>query len=343
VSRNRTVLLFVLFLVVADFGVGLLAPVWERHSPDCYSARVKGCAERPRDVVFVGASPVAEGIDPELIAGVPWRGRPLADAYALGLSGGTTTDFYYAVVHGCPTPPRVLVYGITASDLNDSRNEPHGVHSVLTRADVAELTEVRPDARDWVLRHYARSQLEKASNLYRYRHGVRMWAAIQADRLFPGSCPEAKDEADELSEQSAALARGTGHAPLRGFSRVRYDQMKAAGKPSNPFNYLDRYRTGSHLKYLHKLADWCAERGVELVLVDMPVTADLEAKYPSAWIEYRVRLAEVERDRRLSVIRGSRDAVGLTDEHFADLIHLRPEGCRKFSPWLRGKLEEVGR
>src|SRR5262245_12839290 len=56
VSRNRTVLLFALFVVLADIGVGLLAPVWERHSPDGYTARVNDCAQRPRDVVFVGAS-----------------------------------------------------------------------------------------------------------------------------------------------------------------------------------------------------------------------------------------------------------------------------------------------
>jgi hypothetical protein len=340
-SRNRTVLLFALFLLLTDYGVGLLAPVWERHSPDGYTTRVNGCAGRPRDVVFVGASPVAEGIDPALFAGVPWRGGPLADAYALGLSGGTTTDFYFAVAKACPTPPRVLVYGITASDLNDSRGEPHGVHSLLTRDDVGDVIRTRPDAAGWVARQFAWSRLNRASNVYRYRHGVRMWAAVQADAVFPGSCPEAFDEADEQRAHAADLARGAGYAPLRGYSRVRYDLMKAAGQPSNPFGYLDRYRTGSHLKYLHRLIDWCRARGVELVLVDMPVTADLESKYPAAWAEYRERLAEVERDRGLRVIRAARSETGLTDEHFADLIHLRPEGCRRFSLWLRERLIEA--
>src|SRR5262252_8589208 len=92
VSRNRTLVLFVLFLVLGDIGFGLLAPVWDRHSPDDYVIRVRGCAARPRDVVFVGGSPVSEAIDPAVLAGAMWHGRPLADAYAIGLPGGTTTD-----------------------------------------------------------------------------------------------------------------------------------------------------------------------------------------------------------------------------------------------------------
>jgi hypothetical protein len=338
-SRNRTIVLFALFMVGADLGVGALTPLWEQHSPDDYTARVRGCAARPRDVVFVGGSPVAEGIDPKVLAETVWRNRPLADAYALGLSGGTTTDVYYGTRRACPTAPRVLVYGITASDLNDNRGEPHGVRELMSAADVAEVARTRPDAGGWVIRHYLWGQLSAASNVYRYRHGARMWAATRADELVPGSCPEAAREANELRAHSADLARGTGYAPLRGFVTSRYDVAKATGQPLPPFNFLDRYRTGSHLKYLDKLADWCSARGTELVLVDMPVTTDLEAQYPAAFAEYRTRLVELESKRGLKVIRGARDGAGLTDEHFGDQIHLNPTGCVRFNTWLRARLE----
>jgi len=39
----------------------------------------------------------------------------------------------------------------------------------------------------------------------------------------------------------------------------------------------------------------------------------------------------VERDRKLTVIRGPH---GLTDAHFADLIHLNADGAKVFSEWL---------
>jgi hypothetical protein len=337
-SRNRTVVLFALFLLATDYAVGRFAPVWDRHSPDDYAARMVGCAREPRDVVFVGGSPVAEAIDPDRVAGVPWGGKPLASAYALGLSGGTTSDFYHAVLHGCPTPPRVLVYGITASDLNDSRHEPHGPYSLMTWGDLGRWVRLRPESAEWVTRHFVQARIGQASNLFRYRHGIRMWAATEADRHIPGSCPEAVREADELRERADALRAGNGYAPARGFETMRYDAVKAAGLQSKEFPYLRKYRTGSHLKYLHKLIDWCDARGTELVLIDMPVTADLEAMHPAAFAEYRTRLAEVERARGVRVIRATRDDAGLSDAHFADLIHMNRAGAAAFSAWVREQL-----
>jgi hypothetical protein len=338
VDRNRVVVLFAVFLVITDWVIGLFAPVWERHSPDDYAARVTACAREPRDLVFVGGSPVAEAIDPDHIAGVICQGKPLASVYALGLSGGTTSDFYHAICRGCPTPPRVLVYGITASDLNDSRNEPHGPYSLMTCGDLFRWVRLRPDSAEWVTRHFIQARIGKASNLFRYRHGIRMWAATEADRQVPGSCPETIREADELRERADLLRTGTGYAPARGFAVGNYAAVKAAGLAPKEFPYLAKFRTGSHLKYLHLLIDWCEARGVELILIDMPVTADLEAMHAAAFEEYRERLTEVERERGVKVIRATREAVGLSDGHFADLIHMNREGARRFSDWMRERL-----
>jgi hypothetical protein len=63
--------------------------------------------------------------------------------------------------------------------------------------------------------------------------------------------------------------------------------------------------------------------------------------YPAAFAEYRGRLAEVEHDRGLTVVRAPREAVGLSDALFADLIHLNATGAQVFSHWLRGRLQEV--
>jgi hypothetical protein len=73
------------------------------------------------------------------------------------------------------------------------------------------------------------------------------------------------------------------------------------------------------------------------------VTADLEAKYAGAFAEYQSRLAEWESARGLTVIRAGRDAVGLSDADFGDVIHLNGIGAAKFSAWLRGQLAERGR
>lgn len=339
--RNRVVVWFVVLLILTDLAAGRFPAVWERHSPDDYAVRVTTCAREPRDLVFVGGSPVAEAIDPARLVGVCWQRKPLSSAYSLGLSGGTTSDFYHALLRGCPTPPRLLVYGATASDLNDSRGEPHGPYSLMTVGDVVRWARTRPENREWVVRHYAYGQVGKVSNLFRYRHGIRMWAATEADEQIPGSCPEAMREADELREHGEALRTGNGYAPARGFSEGNFGVVKLARKVPKDFPFLQKYRTGSHLKYLHKLIDWCEEGGVRLVVVDMPVTVDLETMYPKAFAEYRERLAEVERDRGVMVIRDAKKAARLNDAHFADLIHMNRDGAAVFSDWLRRRLEVV--
>ena len=82
------------------------------------------------------------------------------------------------------------MYGITASDINDSRHEPHGANSLLTLADVRDWQQTRPDAAEWVTRHYWQSRLGEMSATFRHRHGVKLWAGTVADGLWPGCCPE---------------------------------------------------------------------------------------------------------------------------------------------------------
>src|SRR5205823_3345713 len=108
-----------------------------------------------------------------------------------------------------------------------------------------------------------------------------------------------------------------------------------------PFEYLARYRTGSHLKYLHRLIDWCEANGVVMVLIDMPTTADLEARHPAEFAEFRTRLAEVEKSRGMPVLRATREAVGLGDQHFADLIHPNADGAAVLSAWVKRELERI--
>lgn len=339
----RTVGVFLLALVAFDLFLHATRGTWERHSPDDYAERVAGCAERPRDLVFAGGSPVAEGINPGRVGTIAWRGADLADVYCVGLSGGTTSDIYFGTVHACPTPPKVLVYGMTASDINDSRHEPHGAHSLLTWADVQDWRHTRPDAAEWVTRHYLRGKAEDVWAAYRFRHGLRMWAATQADDVFPGCCPETTAEAWRQVAIGQNIRTNRGYAPTAWFATRQYDQMKAGGWEQPPFEYLHRYRTGSHLAYLHRLLDWAEAGGTEVILIDMPTTADLERRHPAEFAEFRGRLAEVERERRVTVLPATREATGLDDRHFADLIHLNLSGCERLSGWVKGELERLGR
>ncbi len=341
-SRFRPVVRLLTAFVLLDLLVLAFRDTWERHSPDDYAERVNGCAKEPREFVIVGGSPVAEGFNPEVVAGFAWKGQRLQNGYAVGLSGATTSETYIAATHACPTPPKVLVYGITASDINDGRKEPHGPYSLMTRHDWAEWVSDRPQSAEWVTRHFVQGKLSKAWSLWRYRHGIRMKAAATMEAEFPGTCPDSAREANEQLRYSNALRTGRGYAPFPGFVHGRYDHAKASNRQLAPFGFLDRYRTGEHVLYLHKLADWAERNGVDLVLVDMPTTGDLEARYSVAIAEYRTRLVEFETARTVRVLRADRITLDLSDADFADMIHLNVVGASKLSTWLRERLTQIG-
>lgn len=341
----RPALWLLLGLVGVDALVALGRDRWDRHSPDDYSERVNGCRAVPRDLVIVGGSPVSEGLDPAAFDGLPWRGQPITAGYSLGLPGGTMTDFLFAIRAGTAShpPPRLVIYGAAPTDLNDARNEPHGPYSVWAWSDWADVWATRPDAREWATRRFLEGRLRRGWALWRYRHGVRTAAAVALDDAVPGAGGPTALEGRTGLAYSQALRGGRGYAPAKHYADTSYAESKRANKPPAPFDFLDKYRAGSHAKYLDKLADWCDAAGADLVVVSMPVTADLDARYPAQVSEGR-RVLRAFADRRgVPVLDASRAAVGLGDDDFADVIHLNRGGCAKLSAWVRARVSGVSR
>lgn len=336
----RVAAYFLAVLAIVDLLVARQKSLWQNYDPDDYAVRVANCRRAPHDLVVIGGSPVSEGIDPAVLAGVHWQGRPLGGAFNLGLPGGTMTEFWHALRHGLAAPPRLLVYGITASDINDARQEPHGPRVLVDPSDLVGWVRLKPSSAEWAVRHYANARLAGLWQLYRYRNAIRLWSAEEAEALWPGCCPEAAAEARDNRTYATDLMSENGFAPNRSFLTRRLDRLKANGWKCERFQFLEKYRVGEHLRYLHRLLDWADEHRVAVVLADMPVSADLETgHYASAFTVYRRALAELEGARRVQVVRGTRAAVGLGDEHFADLIHLNAAGAALFSQWLREQLE----
>jgi hypothetical protein len=335
----RVLVYLFLGLVVVDLVIASQRRLWRAYDPDEYRERIRVCRRGAHDLLVVGGSTVAQGIDARVLAGVPWYGQRLDGVHALGLGGATSSEIWHAVKHGVKTPPRLLVYGITASDLNDGRQEPHGPRTLMDWSDLAAWVQTRPRSREWCVRHFLTARLERCWQLYRHPNGIRLWAADQAERLWPGAFRESAAEARKWLAISAALQQEHGFAPRPDIKRRRFDRLKAAGSLGPPFSFLDNYALGEHLGCLHQLLDWASRNRVEVLLVDMPVTPELERRHAREFQRYREVLSSLEQ-HGIRVLRPSRAEVGLDDSHFADLVHLNVRGAARMSAWLRAELEE---
>jgi hypothetical protein len=331
-----------LAFVVLNVAVLPFRNTWTAYDPNEYYERLVSCRRQAWDLVLVGGSPMAEGVDPARLSGLYWQGTALNRVFNMGLAGATTTVVWHAVEHGIVAPPRLLVYGITASDLNDNRDEPNGVWTFMDLADVVDWLRCRPDQGRWCVRHLVREHCARLGGLYYYRHGISLWAADCLRPWWPGTCPHAVADAQYSLRFSAALRRGDGFAPRPENQNQTLTELKAQHLVEARFRFLDGYRLGGHLQYLHRILDWAGQRGVDVVLIDMPVTADIEVPYAAAFAAYRAALAEVERGRGVRVLRASRQTVGLTEMDFADRIHLNARGRERLNVWLRGQLANLG-
>jgi hypothetical protein len=337
-GRGRyNVLLYLLIVLAAlDVLVGAFRKTWGAYESHHYRIRMADCSSQKWDLVVVGGSPAMYGFDPAILAGANWQGHRLERVYNLGLPLGTAAEICLAVEHALSAPPRLLVYGVSATDFNEDRVEPNGPRELMSLSDVAGWIGGRPEAGLWCLRHYTDAHLTGGWQLFRHRAEIRLWLAEQLENLCPGLCPDVAAEARTRRQTRASLRSGHGYLPAGG----RLDRLKAEGRVSvSSFPFLDRYRIDGYPRYLHLLLDWAERHEVTVILVDLPVPADLDQRlYPQIYGSYRAVLETVAHRRGVRLLRATREAVGLTDADFGDLIHLNASGAARLSTWLRQQL-----
>lgn len=337
--RYRVILYFLLGLAALDTVIASQAPLWRTYDPHYYRERLETCRRQPWDLVMTGGSTVLYGLDERVVTGVRWRGQLLQHVNNLGLPLGTAAEVCEAVEHGLTTPPRLLIYGITASDLNEDRVEPQGPQYLMDAGDVVRWIRLRPEAATWCCRHMVKERLARLWNLYYYRKGIQLWLAEQAERCWPGCCPEAAFDALAARNFSEAAQSESGflHRPP---NIKRLDLLKASGAPPL-FPYLDQFEIKNYPVYVNAILDWADNHRVPLLLLDMPVPEDLDEHLcRREYSLYRAKLAELARERGVPVLRPTRAQVGLTDADFCDLVHLNSVGAARLSAWLRQYLAE---
>jgi hypothetical protein len=334
---------FALALLAVDLAVATQARRWEAFDPHPYRERIARCQEYRPDLLIVGGSPAMCGIDPAGLVGLSWADNRLDTPFNLGLPLATTAEVCLAAEHGSPVPPRLIVYGVSATDLNDARLEGCGPRHLMTAGDLVRWSADWPKLAPWYLRQYGTERGARLWQPYYHSRGLRRWAADAIERAYPGSCPDAAARAACYFAVSTNLRTGDGF--IRHTSPVlpeTFEQLKAAGRAATGHPFLEDYHLGYQLAAVHRLLDRSAHNGIPTVLVDLPVPADLdEQRYPQAYALYRAALARTAADHEVPLLSATRAAVGITDADFSDVIHLNDAGAAKLTAWIRQSLTAI--
>jgi len=345
--RCRVLFWFVAAFVAFEVAVAANAHLWKTYDPNPYESRFRAYDRRGADLLVVGGSPAMCGLDPTILAGASWHGDRLPRAFNLGVPLGTTTDVCHAVEFALRKPPRLIVYGVMATDLHDGRIESIAARYLMGPPDLLDWARIHHHNESYAFRHYTREHGNRMWPSSYYAYGIQLWLAEQANRLVPTFCSEAAIVARTNSRRAAEIATDGYQRLAPVTDALQLDRQKANGLVGDTFSFMERYRCGgAHLAYLHRLLDAAERANVPVVLVDLPVPADLDERmYPGAFVAYRALLDDVARSRGVPLLRASRAALGLSDADFSDLAHVNAAGAAKLSSWLRSSvagLSEAG-
>ena len=339
-SCYRVLIWFAAAILLVEVAVAANARLWRTYDPNPYASRFSAYERRGADLLVVGGSAAMCGLDPTILAGTSWHGGPLPRAFNLGVPLGTTTDVCHIVEFGLRRPPKLIVYGVMATDLHDGRVESIAARYLMGPSGVLDWARMHRGNASYAFRHYTREHCNRfwPSNYYAY--GIQLWLAEHAHRVWPALSPELAAAARTNRRRAAEIA-GDGYQRLAEVSDTyRLDRQKSAGLIGNTFSFMEGYRCGGpHLAYFHRLLDAARRANVPVVLVDLPVPADLDERmYAAEFAAYRALLADVARSGGVPLIHAGRAAVGLTDADFSDLAHVNADGARKLSAWLRSSV-----
>lgn len=336
-NRPRRVLVWVLASFVAvNVLLAVFARVWKSYDPVFYRERLAVCQAGSWDLVVAGGSPVMSGVDVERLEGLNWKGRPLTRGFNLGLPMATTSEISLAVEHGVgKAPPRLLVYGIAATDLNGSRAEAVGPRYLMDLSDALRWARRRPRSGVKTVKQVLQERAIQACPLAVHGDGLQLWTAD----LLRSLSPEGAVQARQKLQESAALRERVGHLPrgvVQPTSRLPY--RKTHGEAEPPAAFFQNYNVNGYLPELRRMLKWARREGVDVVLVAMPFAADVERAFPREFADFRAVLAQVRRDHGVRILQPTRAEVGLTDAEFNDYYHFNADGVARFSDWLRRAL-----
>jgi hypothetical protein len=259
-----------LIALVVVFGAELGLRVVERHFPEPMQWPSQEAASKVAqmehlesetgiDVVLVGSSVVAEGIDP--VAYSESAGEVAYNA-ALSAASMRSTELWMADVVVPLTHPTAVVIGVTGRDLNDNGISQTEFYERLTSSpgylDMRSPRNPVEEVEEWLLEHSA---------LIRLRPILRDPAAIAVELGFQNPDSDAESDVGPLGSDMS----------YEGASYPRISDWRSLFLS----RHLNSYSVGdAEIDALTRMVSDLRRNGISVLLVNMPVTDDYVGTLP---------------------------------------------------------------
>ena len=270
------------------------------------------------DVLFVGSSQMAASTNPQLFT--DQTGMSSYNAAFAGPSMKTVGRWLLDIVEP-KLSPDVVVVGIASRDSNDRSRKNNNVHEAFVNSPGyrQETASLASQFEGW---------LEDLSVFMRYRRLMRE----------PSTFLDRTD--DELGEQKVRMQ--IGERGLRLESPVDY-RFRLKSQQSLGRGTLGNFRAGGReYRAMIEMHDVLEERGVEMVLVNMPLTKDYLGAHDDVDEEmtsYRDFLADIVAATDLAFV--DAEKAFETPKAFRDLLHLDVEGRDAFTEALAQAWDDI--
>ncbi len=270
------------------------------------------------DVLFIGNSSVQSGIDPTAF-----------DQARCGERTAGCTSFNGSI-EGLPpygvrlfleiylrySDPHTVVYGLLPQDLNSGSPWARDVtdrvkHSVMAQAEAR---------RSWKGRLLA-TALE-ASELFRYRFVLHRLLLLG----------DAGDDAENA------------HFDERGFHPIPVGHADQSQRFERHPGLINFSLEGTQAHEVAAIADLCQQRGIRLILADMPVSAAYSdfLQDPADYARYAARVESIASSAGVRLWDASAlEPAGLDQTDFSDTSHLNIVGARKLSSRMAGLYQDA--
>ena len=263
------------------------------------------------DVLFVGSSQMAASTNPQLFT--EQTGLSSYNAAFAGPSMRTVGRWLLDIVEP-KLSPDVVVVGIASRDSNDRSRKNKNVHQAFLNSPGyrQETANLASQFEGW---------LEDVSVFMRYRRLMRE----------PATFLEGTD--DDLGSQEIRMP--IGERGLRLIEPVDY-RFTLKGQRRLAKGTLGNFQTGGReYRAVVEMHDVLEERGVEMILVNMPLTEDYLEAHEDAdadMTSYREFLEDIVAATGVSFV--DAEEAFATPKAFRDLLHLDVEGRDAFTEAL---------